>query len=148
MLDTNVYNKLLDNEICINGLKGEFFTTHIPKDELNDTQKEERRKQLEAKFKEISHRELPTESLVWGTSKWGKAKFSDGKFYKKLLNLLERAKPKDRGNIKDALIAETAVKNSFILVTNDVALQEAVKEIDPNFQVIDFTKFIEVMKNA
>lgn len=169
MLDTNAYNELLDNGIPVKSLKGEFFTTHIPEDELNNTSKEERRKQLNAKFKEVHQSEVPTESAVWGTSKWNKAKWTDsdtptesfvlgtsrlggaklgdGGFYHKLLNSLEKSKPKDRGNIKDALIGETAIKNNFVLVTNDVALQDSVKEHNPNTKVMNFKEFIEVMKN-
>src|SRR3989344_8121707 len=77
MLDTNAYNQLLDNDIAVEDLKGEFFTTHIPEDELNNTTKEERRKQLNAKFKEVHQEEVPTESVVWNTSKWNKAKWTD-----------------------------------------------------------------------
>ena len=169
MLDTNAYNQLLDNDISVDDLKGDFFTTHIPEDELNNTRVEDRRKKLNVKFKEIHQKELPTESAVWGTSKWNKAKWTDsdtptesfvvgtsrlggaklgdGSVYQSLLNLLEKAKPKDRGDIKDALIGETSIKNKFILVTNDVAVQNAVKEHKPNSQVMDFIKFIEVMNN-
>lgn len=169
MLDTNAYNELLDNDISVKELNGEFFTTHIPKDELNNTKKEERRKQLNAKFKEVHQKEIPTESGVYGISRYGKCKFvsadvptesfvldtsrldyakvGDSSVYQKLLNSLEKAKPKDEGNIKDALIGETAVKNEFVLVTKDVALQNAVKEYSPDAQVINFAKFIEVLKN-
>ena len=95
---------------------------------------------------------MPTESGVWNISKWNKFKWSSSNgsknVYHNLLESLEKAKPKDRGNIRDALIGETAIKNEFILVTNDVALQNAVKETYPYAQVpIDFAEFIEVMKN-
>src|SRR3989344_3771439 len=169
MLDTNAYNQLLDNDIAVEDLKGEFFTTHIPEDELNNTTKEERRKQLSAKFKEIHQNELPTESAVWETSKWDKAKWTDsntstesfvlgtsrlggaklgdGISYNKILESLEKTKLKDRGNIKDALIGETATKQKIILVTDDCGLFYAVTNKGINCKVMNFHAFIEVMKN-
>jgi len=169
MLDTNAYNQLLDNDISVENLKGEFFTTHIPEDELNNTQKEERRKLLNAKFKEVHHKELPTESAVWDVSRWDKskwtesntptesfivgtsrvggAKIGDGVSYSKILEFLEKTKPKDRGNIKDALIGETATKREMILVTDDYGLFYAVTNKGINCKVINFHAFNEVMKN-
>ena len=169
MLDTNAYNQLLDNDISVDDLKGEFFTTHIPEDELNNTRVEDRRKKLNAKFKEIHQKELPTESAVWDTSKWNKAKWTDsdtptesfvlgtsrlggaklgdGVSYDKILEFLEKIKPNDRGNIKDALIGETASKQDMILVTDDYGLFYAVTNKGINCKVMNFHAFIEVMKN-
>ncbi len=169
MLDTNAYNALLNNDISIEQLKGEFFTTHIPEDELNNTKDDERRKQLNAKFKEVQQKEISTESAVWDTSKWNKSKWTEsntptesfvlrtsrlsgaklgnGSIYHELLSYLEKAKPKDRGNIKDALIGETAIKNEYVLVTNDIALQNAVQYVCKESKLMNFHAFIEVMKN-
>src|SRR3989338_8878472 len=169
MLDTNAYNQLLDNDISVDDLKGDFFTTHIPEDELNNTQVEDRRKKLNAKFKEIHQKELPTESAVcdtsnWDKSKWtdsdtptesfvlgtsrlGGAKLGDGVSYNKILVFLEKIKPNDRGNIKDALIGETASKQDMILVTDDYGLFYAVTNKGINCKAMNFHAFIEVMKN-
>ena len=165
MLDTNAYNQLLDNDISVDDLKGDFFTTHIPEDELNNTRVEDRRKKLNAKFKEIHQKELPTESAVWdtskldkakwtdsdtptesfvlGTSRLGGAKLGDGVSYDKILEFLEKIKPNDRGNIKDALIGETASKQDMILVTDDYGLFYAVTNKGINCKVMNFHAFIE-----
>ena len=167
MLDTNAYNQLLDSDLSTDDLKGEFFTTHIPEDELNNTTKEERRKNLNAKFKEIHQKELPTESAVWDVSRWDKAKWTDsntpteyfvlgtsrlggaklgeGISHNKILGFLEKIKPKDRGNIKDALIGETATKQDMVLVTDDYGLFYAVTNKGMNCKVMNFHAFIEVL---
>ena len=155
MFDTNIYNRILDGAIPIPTPNPDrtFFATHIQIDELANTKNEERRKRLLDVFKDVTAIKLPTESAVWGISKWDEAKFSDevistesfvlgssrlgmaklsdGTLYNSLLNDLKAAKPKEKdqdANRRDALIAETSIKNKLILVTEDEALFETTQK--------------------
>jgi rRNA-processing protein FCF1 len=66
---------------------------------------------------------------VWDISRWDLSKLSDGVMYEKILQPLEKEKPNHRGNKKDALIGETAIKNGITLVSNDRVLRETIKEL-------------------
>ena len=63
MLDTNAYNYLVDHNIPIDLLKGEFYTTHIPEDELNNSTNLERRKSLNQKFISL-HNKVTREEIL------------------------------------------------------------------------------------
>ena len=71
---------------------------------------------------------VPTESAVWNVSTWGHAKWggADGFYtaFKAELDTLNKNKP---NNVQDTLIAETAIKNRFELVTDDVDLYTITK---------------------
>jgi len=144
MLDTNVFNHVLDGRINIDDLDGlTFAATHIQSDELRNTKDEIRRAKLLGIFSRlIEHPEptntfvagvsvaggarvgsggmVPTESAIWGVSRWGEAKWGvgDGIFtgMRQELDALNKGK---RNNVHDALIAETAIRNNFILITSD-----------------------------
>jgi len=151
MLDTNIFNSLLDGSLPIEDLVGKatFFATHIQADELSNTSDDKRRESLLQLFADIKGTALPTESFVLdvsrldqanlggdrmiptesarlGISQWGRAKWTapDNLFdsIRSMLNKLNRAKP---NNIMDALIAETAIKNGLTLVTHDSDLFHA-----------------------
>lgn len=80
-------------------------------------------------FHEIPKQSVPTESAVWGVSKWGECKWTaEDNLCEPIRARLEELKPRDRGNIKDALIAETAIKNNYILVTKDPRLRDATNQ--------------------
>lgn len=165
MLDTNIFNKILDGNIGLN-LRGDFFATHVQMDEILATTNECRRNQLLEIFKNILQRNWPTESSVWDVSKWDQckwgneekiistesfildysrmdmAKLSGDDLYIKIKNSLDQRNKKKSSNIQDALIAETAIKNNLILVTNDKDLKEVFKEYSEN--VMDFEKFCRI----
>jgi hypothetical protein len=90
---------------------------------------------------------IPTESALWGISKWGQCKWGSGAISQSssLYNvgrygvgtyggdslckeILEKLNQRDKrkNNPKDALIADTAMKRGFVLITNDVPLYEVV----------------------
>lgn len=154
MFDTNIFNTILDGsfDLSMLGGKGKFFTTHIQKDEINNTTNKERKDSLLQIFAEINSEKKPTKSAVYGVSKYGEAKYSenkvptesfivghsqvggaklgDGQVYPKLLELLDKDKSdQHENNIKDALIGETAIKNNFTLVTNDGSLLQRSQDL-------------------
>ncbi|GAH98733.1 unnamed protein product [marine sediment metagenome] len=124
MFDTTVFNDILNNKFDTKTFPKDcdYFVTHIQFDELCSTKDSGRRKQLLSIFESIGEREIPTESVVLNVSRLGKAKLGDGKFLEELR----------KGNLKhteDALIGETAIKNSLILVTDDDTLFKRVNKL-------------------
>ena len=75
--------------------------------------------------------ELPTESAVWGVSKWNKCKWTiPENLYVPIRDALNEVNPsREEANKNDALIAETAIRNGFLLITNDKKLKKVVSSI-------------------
>ena len=68
-----------------------------------------------------------TETAVWGVSKWGQAKWSKDDQWKRIKSALDKLDKKEN-NRQDALIAETAIKNGYTLVTADRNLRKVAKD--------------------
>jgi predicted nuclease of predicted toxin-antitoxin system len=68
---------------------------------------------------------------MWDVSEWGEAKWGkeDGLFEAMLVSLNKRNGSK-KNNGKDVLIAETAIGNGHVLVTDDCDLANVVREFD------------------
>lgn len=128
VVDTNIINWLVDGAIRPEKLPndGQFVATHVQVDELNNTQDKERRAQLFLKFTATVDDVVPTESMVVGISRIGLSKISDGALYYSLKGALDN-KRKRRNNAQDALIAEVAIKNNYVLLTADRDLSEVAK---------------------
>lgn len=122
MFDSNVFDDLIDGKLDISGLPTgiRIFITHIQSDELNRCPESERRQKLQGAVVEVSEAELPTESFVLGVSRLNSARLSDG-------GLFEELRGSSLKNTNDALIAETAIKEGLILVTNDKELMGRVR---------------------
>lgn len=128
MFDTNIFNQILDDEIDCNLFSSiNCFVTHIQNDEILATKDSDRRTDLVRIFLLIDKNTIPTETALFGLSRYGQAKYSDGELYKNFLDCLNDKKRKPNNN-RDALIAETAIKNNFTLVTNDEALSMVMIE--------------------
>ena len=125
-VDTNIINWLVDGRLELEQLPsdGDFVATHIQRDELEKTPTEPRRTLLLGKFEKTVDREVPTESIVAGVSRIGMAKVSDGRLYYSLRNALSKLNKAKLNNSHDALIAEVAIENSWILITADRDLAE------------------------
>jgi len=159
MLDTNVFNHLLDGRIDPESLRGKrMVATHIQRDELLATGVKDptRRDALMALFAEfVATREstssavagvsvageahasasgmVPTESSVWGVSVWGAAKWSrEDDLFSGMKRDLDRISRRKRNNVKDILIAETAIRNGWTLVTSDVRLAKIASKYGCN----------------
>lgn len=129
IFDTMIFNKILDRAINIDSIleNSKVYVTHIQWDELNNTKNVERKNELVKVFKIVNPENIPTESAVYGVSRWDQAKWpKENNIYEKIKFELDRIK-KDKNNIKDSLIAETAAKNQLILVTDDANLSKAAK---------------------
>ena len=147
MLDTNVFNHVLDGKIDIASFEGRrMIATHIQRDEISNTKNDTRREALLSVFEFLtenltpttsavagisvagaccagSDSVVPTESAVWGVSRWGQAKWgtSDDIFegMRRELNALNKGK---MNNAQDILIAETSIRNGWVLITSDIDL--------------------------
>ena len=124
MFDTNIFDRILDNDITHESLPPNIplFVTHVQRDEINKCSDPERRKQLKVVFNEIAQDNVATESFILDVSMIGRAKLGDGRLIEKIRE----------GNIKhseDALIGETCIKNSYLLVTEDQRLLKKVREL-------------------
>ena len=80
---------------------------------------------------------IPTESVICGVSRFGEAKFGDGK-------IIEEIRKENLKHTKDALIGEVAIKNNFLLVTEDVRLKNKVNSL--NGKAINLNGFKEMLK--
>ena len=140
LFDTNIFNKILDEKIDLSKLSNkDCYVTHVQSDEILATKNQNRRLMLEEIFLQVSSKQIPTESFVIGVSRLNKAKLGDGVRYGQLLqrlNQLNNAKP---NNVKDALIAEAALANNIILVTEDRDLAKVMNEFGGSvFRMQDF----------
>lgn len=130
MFDTNIFNRLLDQQIELPlSNTHTYYATHVQFDELQNTRKVNRRELLENTFKKVSPDELPTESFVLGIARLGKAKLSDGIIYDEIRSKLNALNNNKANNAMDAVIAETAIKNDLILVTEDKNLAQVMSEL-------------------
>ena len=130
MVDTNIINRILDNDLDLKHFKNPdkpIFTTHVQRDEIANTKKEIRRNELLSVFQEVEN-QIPTESALWGLSNWGESKWAADDLVEKILEELNK-KDKRKSNPRDALIADTAIKNDYILVTEDDPLYYVVTEV-------------------
>jgi len=130
VVDTNIINWLVDGRLQPNDLPsdGAFVATHVQRDELTKTKDDKRRAQLLAKFGSTVELEVPTESVVAGISRVGLAKVSDGKLYNSLRNGLAALNKDKLNNSHDALIAEVAIENVWILLTADGDLAKVAEQ--------------------
>ncbi len=150
MFDTNIFNAVVDGKFDIQSLidRAEIYITHIQRDELKATPDGIKREQLLSILKIIeqpvstesfvlgtsrlgqaklgTNKVLPTETGIWDLSNWDEFKWGDGKgIYSTILNNLK----KHKNNIKDALIAESAMINNLTLVTHDSDLFRVVTKL-------------------
>ena len=130
MLDTVIFNRVLDGVLSVTTLgQCRLMATHVQHAELSETPEPGRRDELLKTFEVVSAEVGPVETAVWDVVGWDQAKWSaeDGMFEHLFAAVQEedrkRGKRKRRINqIRDALIAETAIKNDLLLLTDDVGL--------------------------
>jgi predicted nucleic acid-binding protein len=126
VVDTSLINKLVDGSVHADELPrdGSFVASHIQLDELNRTKNSQRRLELLQKFLETIAEVLPTESFLLGTSRFGQGKLGDGASYEAIKKELDSLNKGKANNSADALIAEVAMKNGYVLLTADFHLYE------------------------
>jgi hypothetical protein len=125
-----IINRILDHNLDLQDFKRPdkyIFTTHVQRDEILNTPDATRCDELLSIFQELDN-SIPTESALWGKSNWGESKWAKDNLVERILEELNK-KDKRKSNPQDALIADTAIKNNCILVTEDGPLYDVVKEV-------------------
>jgi predicted nucleic acid-binding protein len=137
MLDTNIFNAILDGRARSTSLMGHrLLVTGVQADELRATKKPERRTALLNVYMEIHPVSLPSSSFAFDIegAGSGQANWNDGSGnFEKMLARLQQldAKNKNASNqVRDILIAETAIKHRAILVSGDSNLRQVVSEFE------------------
>jgi predicted nucleic acid-binding protein len=134
MLDTTVFNDLLDGKLSFEFLANHrLLVTGIQADELHRTSDPKRRAKLFATYEVVNPSKVLAASFALDIEGAGldQAYWNDGsgKFEKMLYRLRELDSGKSNLNqLRDILIAETAIKNNAILITRDRNLRQVVSE--------------------
>jgi hypothetical protein len=135
MLDTNVFNKIRETQIPLALFVGHrLLVIGVQADELRATPDAGERASLLAVFNDIAPTSLPASSFAFDIegADWGQAHWNDGSgnFDRMLVRLqeLDRKKKPLKNQLRDILIAETAIKNEAILISNDCNLRKVVSE--------------------
>jgi PIN domain nuclease of toxin-antitoxin system len=128
MIDTCIFNWLLDGDISRDQIpvRSRIFITHVQLDELNLTKCHIRRTELNRVLRKIRPKKVATESMVLGFSRLGGCKLSDDTLYLEMLNKLDALNKSKKNNPSDILIADTALKSGFTLITSDRHLQSVM----------------------
>lgn len=131
VVDTNIVNWLIDGKIAPSALPsdGKFYTTHVQIDEINRTSNEDRRARLFLTLASSLSGVLPTETVVMDVSRWDYSKWGDGAVYTSVKSDLDALNSGKASNIRDALIAEVCIVNSYTLLTADKDLADATQRL-------------------
>lgn len=139
MFDTNIFDWIVKNDTSLVETLAEcveVYATYIQQDELDRTPgRDEKAKRAKLFVRLVPENagsdrpgKVPTESAMWGISKWGSAKWGSGDGLRERIHSSLDTRKKKPNNAEDSLIAETAIKNDFLLVTNDGDLKEVAQE--------------------
>jgi predicted nucleic acid-binding protein len=134
MLDTTVFNSVLDGKLSMEGIAHLFLlTTGVQRGELRRTPDPVRRADLLAVFDQVDADVTPASSFAFDIEGAGfdEAHFNDGTGnYEEMLDRLRELDRKLRpiNQERDILIAETAIKNGATLVSNDPRLRQVISE--------------------
>ena len=134
MLDTNVFDRVLEGKISLSSFVGHrLLVIGIQRDELSKAQ-DPRRTALLATFEAISPEVGLASSFALDIegAGWGQAYWNDGSGnFQKMRKRLQALDPKNKHPLnqeRDILIAETAIKNGVTLVSDDRNLRQVVSE--------------------
>lgn len=136
MLDTNVFSRVLDGVLPVTRKAGRrFLVLGVQADECKATRDPARRAGLLRAMEEVAPKLCAAASFCFGIegAGFGQAHWNDGtsRFDVMLsrLKVLDPKPPKkDANQIRDIVIAETALKLGATLVSDDVALRAVMTE--------------------
>lgn len=132
MFDTVVFNRIRDGKLILSSLNAniEVYATHIQRDELNNTPDPIRREALLQTFREAISPTgvVPTSSAVFDVSRYDECRYSGPEsLYSALRAELDVLNRKKANNVQDALIADTAISEGYVLVTEDGDLAKVTR---------------------
>ncbi|MCJ2092048.1 hypothetical protein MKK67_05950 [Methylobacterium sp. J-072] len=136
MLDTNVFSRVCDGVLPVPSKAGRrFLVLGVQTDECRATRDPSRRATLLRAVEEVDPDLVPAASFCFGIegAGWDQANWNDGtgRFEAMLarLKVVDPKSPKKELNqIRDIVIAETALKLGATLVSDDVALRAVMTE--------------------
>lgn len=144
MLDTNAFNNALDAGVspAVLSQHGKLYITHIQLNEIQATRNQARLADLLAVFESLEQERVPTAAAVWDVSEFGGAEFGSGEgLYEKMLAELNRRNKNHHNNAQDILIALTAFKRGYVLVTNDRHLGDVLREFGG--RAVSYEEFVQ-----
>ena len=130
MLDTNIFNHVLRDGVELGVLTkhGALFATYVQHQELQATRDEKKRSQLTEIFNVIRPSRVSTASSLFEETPWDEGDWPSGDgLFEAMLAELNRLNGSKGNNDRDILIAETAIRNAWTLVTNDAHLGQVVR---------------------
>ena len=130
LLDTNIFNQLLDGRISVTNLPsdGKLTATSIQLQEIKNTKCDFRRDELLQIFDEISAETVSVQSSIWGVTPWGEGRFGgQSNLYNLLLAELDAMNNAKANNYADALTAEVVLVKNQTLITADQDLANLVE---------------------
>ena len=141
ILDTDIFSSILDDIVNLPAITRNnaiFYSTQVQHDEIKRVRDNDKRDELLSIFRVIKNIRLPVDSetfidtgelFVLGISKISLAQINRGPTFDRLFRALNQTRPTNMmDNKKDALIAETALRNSLILITDDYILREICED--------------------
>jgi rRNA-processing protein FCF1 len=133
LVDTNAINDIADGRMDLEALSSfRCFMTTIQYEEICHTPDLIRRNQLLAAVRSTGLELIQTGVYVPKYSQIKYSKIGMGVLYQLAVQALEKdqgpstAKRKHKSNVRDAILAETAIEEAMILVSNDSALRRIV----------------------
>jgi len=136
MLDTSAIGEIDDGAVSALALytaNDDFYVTHVQEDELDAAGNYA--PVLEKVLDVVDADSVVTHGFISGISQSGRAGVGGG------VKGIERKLSDDDGNeLMDAIIANTAIRNDYILVTHDSELRTVVNEETPG-QAISIAEF-------
>ena len=120
ILDTNIFDYLLDNRIEISNLKniGEFYSTNVQLSEIKNITNEQRKNELLEIYKHLNPQKLLLRSGIWiDKLYWDDDQIWIDDIQDEAISLLGNSQ--ENKPWRDALIGEIVKFENMILVTND-----------------------------
>ena len=160
MLDSNIFDKVVAQPDFVEPLTKcvDVYVTHVQHDEIRATPCSEKKERLEQAFVRLVQEDsqspgagqISTESAVWDVSRWDECKWpKDDNLLGSILGDIKPDKENPtryKNKIRDALIAETAIKNDLTLVTEDGRLKTRVKSLGGD--CISWEELLQLCENS
>lgn len=129
MADSVIFNRLLDGKLSFVLLQGyDLFVTPMQYAELQATPDSSRRADLMAVFAQGAPQEHDIETAVWGVTPWGERPFGGTASLLEPIFTAMQARRKRKSNHADDVIAEAAILNSCVLLSDDQDLLAVVPQ--------------------
>ena len=147
MLDTNIFDLLLDNNVNIQGLQkiGEYYTTNVQFSELSNISYQKRRSELLNLYNSLDQIKILLRTGIWlDKLRWDDDQIWIDDIQPEAQSLLGKASVKQPW--MDALIGEIAMVEKICVVTND---KDFAKRCSANsIATMDGSEFLKLVDNV